>query len=133
MCVRTERVSVKVHNRYSTEYSSLLWATHTETPVQQEGVMSLPYAQILRVLEDLELNEGVGISVRSTGCLGSCGSGPNIGLDTEKTGTVLCSVGTPAAAFKVLKEFCSHEVPENVRTCIQVWLPDTCRVCVVAV
>lgn len=75
--------------------------------------------QILRVLEDLELSDGVGISVRSSGCLGNCGSGPNVALDNN---VVLRSVGTVASAFKVLKEFCSHEVPEDVKQCIQVWL-----------
>lgn len=88
-----------------------------------ESVKSVPCVQILKVLEDLELGDGLGISVRSSGCLGNCGSGPNVSLDT---GTVLQSVGTVAVAFKVLKEFCDYEVPEDVKQCIQVWLPGYC-------
>lgn len=113
--------SQQVQHRIFFALSLLQLRSHTDT-LQPDLLMSRPYVQILRVFEDLDLNEGVGISVRSTGCLGNCGSGPNLCLALDGKEHHLISVGTPAAAFKVLKEFCSHEVSEKVKMCIQVRL-----------
>ena len=52
-----------------------------------------------------ELVDPTQVTVSSSGCLGSCGAGPNLAFLPE--GLIIKSVGTPARAAKLVEKLCA--------------------------
>eukprot|EP00892_Ulva_mutabilis_P004263 jgi/Ulvmu1/2208/UM013_0054.1 len=75
--------------------------------------------QILKILEDVE-QEGFAVSARGCGCLGECGNGPNILISPPEVR--VRGIGTPAAVFRMLREQCHINVPEESQLSLQLRL-----------
>ncbi|BDA51101.1 probable protein STIP1 homolog at C-terminar half [Coccomyxa sp. Obi] len=63
--------------------------------------------EVLRFAQDLGVAE---LRVESTGCLGGCGSGPNMILQPGEV--PLRHVSTPARMAEVLRTFCDLDIPD---------------------
>jgi len=69
--------------------------------------------QVLRFLQDI--SAGSGVSARESGCLGTCGSGPNILVsDKNKAVKIVSHVATYADAQQLLSQFCGVSVDSGL-------------------
>lgn len=73
--------------------------------------------QIAKFVEDLVLP---GITVKTTGCLGRCGNGPNVAIDPP--GVVLNHMSTPARMAEALSQVAGADVSDHVINATQLRL-----------
>lgn len=70
--------------------------------------------QVFKFMQDLRVPS---LDVTNCGCLGGCGSGPNVGVkDAHGNTRVINHVATPADALEVLDKVCGvHVAPHIVK------------------